>query len=309
VGQPTVRGLEAILFAALGLIWGSTYLAIEVVGSAVGPLTLVALRLGIGAAMLALVVRGRHAPLAPRGAWPHIAVVAITGLVVPFSLIAWSQRDIDAGLASIFSAATPLFTIVLASLVISDEPMSLRRLGGVLVGFAGVVVVVSGGINGGGEPAAMVAMVGAVGSYAVTAVWTRRFLRGVAPVGVAAGQVQIGFVVTAVLAVALERPDLGAVPANAWAAIGWLGLAASGLAPVLYFRLIERWGASRTAVVNYLIPVVGVGMGAALLGEALPVSAIVGGVVVIAGVTLASGSLPLDRIAGRSLRLHPAPNG
>jgi drug/metabolite transporter (DMT)-like permease len=152
-------------------------------------------------------------------------------------------------------------------------------------------------------------MLGAVTSYAVTAVWTRRFLRGAGTVGVAAGQVQIGFVVTAVLAMVVERPDPGALPLDGWAAIGWLGIVASGLAPILFFRLIGRWGASRTAVVNYLIPVVGVGLGAALLGEHLPLSAILGGVVVIAGVTLASASLPLERIAGWSLRLHPAPSG
>ncbi len=303
------RAIEPILFAALGLIWGSTYLAVEVVGPALEALTLVALRLGIGAALLTAIVRwrGLHAP-ARRDAL-HVGVVAITGLVIPFSLIAWSQRDIDAGLASIFSAATPLFTIVLASLAISDEPLSLRRLAGVIVGFGGVVVVVSGGIHGGGEPIALLAMLGAVTSYAVTAVWTRRFLRGTDPIGVAAGQVQIGFVVTALLSLMLERPDLGAVAPAAWTAIGWLGLVASGLAPLLFFHLIERWGASRTAVVNYLIPVVGVGLGAALLGEQLEAAAIAGGAIVIVGVAIASTSLTFPSIAGWSLRMHPAAHG
>jgi drug/metabolite transporter (DMT)-like permease len=301
-------GLEPILFVALGLIWGSAYLAVEIVGSALGPLTLVALRLAIGAALLTWLTRSQRLGQPARRPALHIGVVALTGLVLPVTLIAWSQRDIDAGLASIFSAATPLFTIVLASLVIVDEPLTLRRLAGVVLGFGGVVVVVSGGIHGGGEPMALAAMLGAVASYAVTAVWTRRFLRGVRPAGVAAGQVQVGFLVTAVLAIAFEQPDLGAVPPDAWAAIAWLGVVASGMAPLLFFRLIERWGASRTAVVNYLIPVVGVGLGAAVLGEALPVSAIAGGVVVVAGVTLASASEPA-RLAGWSLRLHPAPNG
>jgi drug/metabolite transporter (DMT)-like permease len=305
----SARGLEPVLFLALGLFWGSTYVAVEIVGPVVGPLTLVALRLGIGAALLTWITRSGGTRLPSRRDALHIGVVAVTGLVVPFSLITWSQRDIDAGLASIFSAATPLFTIVLASLVIADEPLRLRRLLGVIVGFGGVVVVVSGGIHGGGEPLALAAMLGAVTSYAVTAVWTRRFLRGARPLGVAAGQVQLGFLVTAVLAAVVERPDLGAVPGPAWLAIGWLGVVASGIAPILFFRLIGGWGASRTAVVNYLIPVVGVGLGAVVLGEALPLSALVGGVVVALGVTIASASLPLERIAGWSLRLHPAPNG
>ncbi len=303
------RTVEPVLFVALGLIWGSTYLAIEVVGPALEPLTLVALRLGIGAALLTWVIRLRGVHLPSRHDALHIGVVSITGLVIPFSLITWSQRDIDAGLASIFSAATPLFTIVLASLVLSDEPLSLRRLAGMVLGFSGVVVIVSGGIHGGSEPVALVALLGAVVSYAVTAVWTRRFLRGAGPLGVAAGQVQTGFIVTAVLAVALERPDFGAVAPGAWAAIGWLGFVASGLAPLLFFRLIDRWGASRTAVVNYLIPVVGVGLGALALGEQLQPTAIIGGAIVVAGVTIATTSLSLASLAGWSPRMHPAPSG
>ena len=220
------RGSEPLLFLALGLIWGSTYLAVEVVGPVIGPLALVAMRLGIGATLLTWVTRSRATRLPSRRDALHIGVVAITGLVIPFTLIAWSQRGIDAGLASIFSAATPLFTIVLASLAIADEPISLRRLSGVVLGFGGVVVVVSGGIHGGGEPMALIAMLGAVMSYAITAVWTRRFLRGASALGVAAGQVQIGFVVTAVLALAVERPDPGAIGLEAWAAIAWLGLVA-----------------------------------------------------------------------------------
>ncbi|HLO34505.1 MAG TPA: DMT family transporter, partial [Candidatus Deferrimicrobium sp.] len=301
-------GLEPILFLALGLIWGSTYLAIEIVGTAVGSLTLVAFRLGIGAAILAVAVRSRREPLAPRRAWPHIAVVAITGLVVPFSLIAWSQRDIDAGLASIFNAATPLFTLALAGIFLADEPISIRRIGGVLVGFTGVVVVVGGGIHGGGQPGAMIAMVGAAASFAVTAIWTRRFLHGIRPMTVASGQVQLGFAVVAVLAVVLERPSIAAVPVDAWAAIAWLGVVASGVAPLLFFRLILRWGASRTTVVNYLIPVVGVALGATVLGERLEPSALLGGVIVAAGVALASAN-PIGPLVGWSARLRPAPIG
>jgi drug/metabolite transporter (DMT)-like permease len=241
--------------------------------------------------------------------WPHLAVVAITGLVVPFSLIAWSQRDIDAGLASIFNAATPLFTLVLASILVADEPLSAHRLGGVVIGFGGVLVVVGGGIHGGGEPAALLAMLGATLSYAITAVWTRRFLRSVSPVRVAVSQVQVGFLLTAGLALAVDRPTLAGVGPDAWAAIAWLGIAASAAAPLAYFRLIARYGAARTAVVNYLIPVVGVGLGTILLGESLQASAILGGLIVAAGVGLASVTPSIAPIAAWSVRLRPLPIG
>ena len=290
---PTPRGVEGLLFLTLGLIWGSAYLAVEVVGTAVGPLTLVALRLLIGAVVISVVVRARQRPAVPAAAWPHIVVVAITGLVVPFSLITWSQRDIDAGLASVFNAATPLFTLVLAGLALGDESVSVRRLVGVLVGFGGVIVVVGGGIHGGGEPLAVAAMIAAVASFAVTAVWARRFLRRVQPLAVAAGQVNVGLLVTATLAALVERPTLADVPTASWLAIGWLGIVVSAVGPILFFRLVLRWGAGRTSVVNYLIPIVGVALGVVFLGETLQPSIVLGGLLVAAGVGLASGVAPL----------------
>ena len=295
---------ETLLFLALGLIWGSAYLAVEVVGTAVGPLTLVALRLGIGAAALGMAVRVRSEPTPPTSAWPHIVVVAVTGLVVPFSLITWSQRDIDAGLASVFNAATPLFTVVLAGLLLGDEGLSGRRLLGVLVGFGGVVIVVGGGIHGGGEPLALLAMVGAVLSLAVTAVWTRGFLRGLRPLALASGQVRTGFLIVAVLAAALERPTLIGVPVAAWLAVAWLGVVVSGVAPLLFFRLVLRWGAGRTAVVNYLIPIVGVVLGAAFLAEELQPSVVLGGLVIAVGMRLATGPTITRRRDGP--RVSPA---
>src|SRR5436190_163325 len=98
-------------------------------------------------------------------AWPHIAVVAVTGLVIPFMLIAWSELGIDAGVASIFNAATPLITVALAATFLADESLSTQRIAGVAIGFVGVLVVVGGGIRGGGEPLALLGMVGAASSY------------------------------------------------------------------------------------------------------------------------------------------------
>src|SRR3712207_1586641 len=138
------RRPEPFFFVLLGTIWGSAYLAIKVGGAAIGPFEFVALRLLIGALFLAAVVRVVREPLPPRDRWPHVAVVGLTGLVVPFLLITWAQRGIDAGLASIFNAATPLFTVALAAVALSDEPVRAGRLLGILVGFAGIVMVAGG---------------------------------------------------------------------------------------------------------------------------------------------------------------------
>jgi drug/metabolite transporter (DMT)-like permease len=218
----------------------------------------------------------------------HVALVGLSGVALPFTLITWGQRGVDAGLASLFNAATPLFTVVLAGLLLRDEPLRPGRLAGVVVGFGGVVVVVGGGIEGGGSPASIVALLVAVASYAVTAVYTRRFLRGQRPVALAAGQILTGLAITAPLAVLIERPALIVPPAATVEALLWLGVTASAVAPLLFFHLIASWGAARTSIVNYLIPLVGVSAGAVILGESVGPATVLGGLVVIAGVAIAT---------------------
>ena len=299
-------GIEPVLFLALGSIWGSAYLAVAIADRSIGPLALVAVRLAIGGTVLAAIVRWRRVALPDGAAWPHIAVVAVTGLVIPFTLIAWSELGIDAGVASIFNAATPLITVALAATFLADESLSTQRIAGVAIGFVGVLVVVGGGIRGGGEPLALLGMVGAASSYAVTAVWTRRFLKGRDPLGIAAGQVWIGAAIAIAAAVVADRPDLTRLPLDGIAAIAWLGVVASGAAPLIFFRLIAAWGAMRTTTVNNLIPVVGLALGALALREQLNPVAVLGALLVGAGAVFTTASLPVVSFRSRSERLRQA---
>ncbi len=296
-----LRSREPLLFLLLGAIWGSAYLAVKIGGAGVGPFEFVAVRLAIGGAFLATFAALRGERLPARPDWPHVAVVGLTGLVVPFLLITWGQRGVDAGLASVFNAATPLFTLGLAAAALADEPLKAGRVLGIGIGFAGIVLVTGSGIAGGGDPLSIAAIVLAVFSYAVTGVYVRRFLRHARPLGLAVGQVAVGFAVTAPLALIVEGGSLRPPSGAALGALIWLGIAASGIAPLLFFRLISVWGANRTALVNYLIPMVGVAAGAVVLGEQLELRTLAGGAIVIAGMAVA-GRAPELRLA----RLVPA---
>jgi drug/metabolite transporter (DMT)-like permease len=279
--------VEMGLFVLLGTLWGSSYLAVKLAGTAIGPITFVAIRLAFAVAFLVTVALVMRVPLPARRDVPRIAVVGLTGVVVPFTLITWGQRDIDSGLASIFNAATPLFTVLLAALMLRDEPLRIGRLVGIALGLGGVAVVVGGGIDSGGDPLSMLAILAASGSYALNAVYSRRFLRDVRPMTVVLVQSITGAVVAALLAVAIERPALVLPPAEVLGAAAWLGIASSGIAALAFFRLIASWGAGRTALVNYLIPVVAVVAGAVVLGERLDLAVLAGGTLVVAGVAVA----------------------
>ena len=288
--------LEIGLFLALGILWGSSYLAVKLAGNGLAPIPFVALRLAFAVAFMGAVAVAMRLPLPSRRELPHIAVVGLTGVVVPFVLITWAQRDIDAGLASIFNAATPLFTVLLAAVILRDEPLRPAVLAGLGLGLAGVAFVVGGGASAGGSPASMLAILLSALSYAVTAVYSRRFLRGARPMTVALGQAAFGLAATSVLVLALEHPVLPAAgamlaapPLEAVAAAAYLGIASSGVASLIFFRLIGTFGAGRTALVSYLVPVVGVVLGAVVLGERPGIAALAGGGLVVAGVAVASG--------------------
>ena len=280
--------VDWLVFIALGVMWGSSYLFIKIGVESITPLTLVALRLGVGALFLGgvlLLVRGRL----PRrfATWFHLTVMAILNIVVPFSLITWAELEVPSSLAAILTAAVPLLTIVIAALSLRDEPVTLQKASGLVVGFAGVVVL-SGpaALASGGSLAAVAALLLAAASYAAGAVYARRTVTGLAPVVPAFMQVAIAFVISGILAVTLEAPTRLDYGPRALAAVLWLGLLGSGVAYLAYFRLIRAWGATRTTAVAYLLPVVGIALGVLVAGETLDLRTIAGTALIIGGVIL-----------------------
>jgi drug/metabolite transporter (DMT)-like permease len=268
---------------------GSSYLFIKLAVDSFGTFTLITLRLLIGAAFLWSVLLVSRTPLPrDRRAYAHLIVMGVINIAIPFGLITWAEQSVDSALAAIINSTVPLIVIVIAPLFLPDEPIRLNGLVGLAIGFIGVVLIVSPGLaDAAGTLPGQLALLGSSTSYAVGNVYSRRNVRGLPPMIPAVMQVSVALVIVAVLAVVLERPWETATPdLQAWFSVVWLGIFGSGLAYLAYFRLLQRWGATRTALVAYLLPVVGIILGFLVRNEPIGPSLIGGTALVIAGVAL-----------------------
>jgi drug/metabolite transporter (DMT)-like permease len=266
------RGEWAILIA-LALIWGAAFFCIKVAVTHVEPFTYVWLRLSIAAAALWLWLRWKGDRLGlPAPVWGAILVLALLNNAIPFLLFGWGQRHIASGLASILNATTPIWGVVVAHLLTSDERITPAKLVGVLIGFAGVANMIGPDLLGQGSGMLpQLACLAAALSYALAGVWARRFKRlGVPPIKVAAGQLVAGAFVMTPVALAVDQPWLHSFPPLvAWEAIAALALICTSFAYVLYFRLIDSAGATNALLVTLLVPPTAILMGTLFLGEHL----------------------------------------
>ncbi len=262
------------LLIALSILWGGSFFFVGVALDALPPFTIVALRVGLAALALNLVVVavGLRMPTDLR-TWAAFFAMGLVNNAVPFSLIVWGQTHIASGLASILNATTPLFTVVVAHVLTSDEKMSRGGVAGVLVGVAGVVVMIGPEMLGGlgTNVVAQIAVLGASLAYALAGVFGRRFGRmGVAPLLTATGQVTASTLLLIPVALVVDRPwTLAAPGAEIWAAVVALALLSTALAYVLYFRILASASATNLLLVTFLIPVSAIVLGASLLGEQL----------------------------------------
>jgi drug/metabolite transporter (DMT)-like permease len=302
--HPATRA-EWLIFLALGFMWGSSYLFIKLAVDSFGVFTLVALRLLIGAAFLWVVLRLTRTPLpGERRAYGHLLVMSVINIAIPFFLITWAEQSVDSALAAILNSTVPLFVIVIAPLFLHDEPIRLNGVLGLAIGFIGVVLIVSPGLaEAAGTVPGQLALLGSSFSYAVGNVYARRNVRGLPPLIPAVFQVTFALLIVGTLALVLERPWETARPdAEAWFSVVWLGILGSGMAYLAYFRLLSRWGATRTSLVAYLLPVFGIVLGYLVLREPVNVTLIAGTALVIGGVALVNG-----RWGRRPLFAPPAP--
>lgn len=276
-------------FLLLALAWGTSFMFIKIAVQTVQPVTLVTVRLLIGWLGLLLVMRWRGASI-PRDwrLWRHLLVVGVVNVAVPFVLIVWSEsgeRGLDSGVASVINSTVPLFSILIAGLILQMESVTGNKILGLLVGFGGVVLLLSRGFGGQiGGLLPYLAVVTAAACYAIGSAYARRHLQGIRPVVLAAGQLFVADVAVFIAALFLE--DFGAqrFPPSTILALLWLGLMGSCLAYILYFYVLQQWGATRTTLVTYLIPVVGVTAGVLFLGETLDWRLLAGGALILGGI-------------------------
>jgi drug/metabolite transporter (DMT)-like permease len=267
-------GVEWALLLALSVLWGGSFFFAAVAVAEITPLTLVLGRVAIAAAALLLLMRLRGLALPrERGVWGAFLVMGALNNVIPFTLLFWAQTQIPSGLASILNATTPLWTVLLAHRLTTDERLTAARLARVLVGLAGVAVMLAGPWIGvpGHALAAEVACLVATLSYALANIWGRRFkARGLAPMSTATGQLLASTLLLAPLALAVERPWTLTLPSlEAFAALLALALVSTALAYVIYFRILATAGATNLLLVTLLIPPSAILLGALFLNERL----------------------------------------
>jgi drug/metabolite transporter (DMT)-like permease len=294
--------IDWLVFFALGFMWGSSYLFIKLAVNDFGTFTLVALRLVVGALLLWSVVRIAKQPLPrERRIYGHLLVMAIINITIPFLLITWAEQSVESSLAAILTSPVPLFAIVLSSLFLADEPMRVNGIVGLVVGFVGVVIITSRGLTGAGSSViGELALLGAAFSYACGAVYSRRNVRGLAPMIPAVFQVTFAAIITGTIALLFEHPWTATPDTEAIFSILWLGVLGSGLAYLAVFRLFAAWGATRTTLVAYLIPVWGIVLGYLVLQEPVDARIIIGTALVIAGIGVVNSRFGRRRLFGRT---------
>lgn len=272
--NPQMRAGEWGLLLALALIWGFSFFFIGVAVRSLPPLSVVILRVGFAAlALIAVMLVARQGfALTPRvGA--GLLLLGLLNNALPFSLIVWGQTHIASGLASILNATTPLFTLIVAHFLTHDEKMSRNRVIGLLIGFAGIVIMIgTDALRGiGGHVLGQLAVCAAALSYALGGVSARIFKGlGLTPLQLSAGTMTAATVLMTPWVLVVDRPWTLAMPGwPAWAAILGLSLLCTALAYIIYFRILASAGAVNIMLVTFLVPVTAIMLGAVFLNEVL----------------------------------------
>lgn len=290
---------ELLLLAVLSTLWAASYTFIKIGVETIPPLTFIASRTMIAGLLLFAVIRLRGLRLpTDLATWRLFFIQACINSVLPFTLIAWAEQSIDAGLAVILNATTPIFTFLLTALVIRHEAVSGRKLFGTIAGITGVCLIIGmEALDGAGEAIwSQLAVLTAAFSYACAAIFSKNF-KGLDPIMPAAGSLICGAVLLPVSLI-VDRPWTLSPSAASLAALLCLSVFSTALAFMIYFRLMQTLGSVGTTSQAYFRVPVGVAIGMAFLGE-MPTPAMWGGLVcVIAGVlamTLPSRRRPVGQ--------------
>jgi drug/metabolite transporter (DMT)-like permease len=285
--------MNLLLLLILGMLWGASYLFIKVTVAEVPALTLVAGRLAVAAVVMWAILRvqGLSMPR-DRRMWRMYAVMAFINAALPYSLISWGEQHITSGLASLLQATTPIFTILLAQFLSSDERITPAKMTGVIVGFVGVGLLMLPDLRQGVQASLLgqLAVVGSSLSYAGSAIYVRNRLRGQLPLVTATGQLTMAAALMVPVSLLVDRPFH--LSPSLPALVSWSGLTILGtvLAYLIYFTLIERTSATFVTMVTYIIPVNGLILGSLVLDEELNLTVLGSLTLVLLGVLLVNGT-------------------
>ena len=272
---------------ALGATWGASFLFIKVIVEETSALEVAEGRMFFGALAVGAVMAVRRTGLRwERSLWVKVAVWALVGVVVPFTLIAWAEEHIASGTASVLNSTMPLFTTLFAALFLLEEQLTVGRVAGLTIGFMGVIILTGGDIYDLRDTTALaqLAVVAAAACYGIGAVYARTLLRREDPLRLSAGQLVLGSLLLLPVMLAVRGTPDYSLSAEAWLSLLALGVLGSGFAFVVYLWLVDNVGSVRSSLVTYIIPIVGLFLGWAVLDESIGVNTVLGAALIIAGV-------------------------
>jgi drug/metabolite transporter (DMT)-like permease len=280
----------------LSFIWGWSFLFIKVAGEGMTPVTVAWLRLALGALALVVIARARGLALPTGGRrWRTLAIAAVLGNAMPFTLLAWSTQHISTGLTAVLNASTPLFTAISAAVYLHERLRGLQVLG---LGFGFVGVAVAAGFGAadlaGSSWLGALAAVGAGACYGAAFVYMRRNLVDIPPLSAATGQLLVGAAIMAPLGIATSVADRFDPTPTRLLAVVMLGVFGTGIAYIINYRLLAEIGATRTSLTTYIVPVVAVVLGVVVLGESFSMRILAGGALIAVGIALVN-----ERVFGR----------
>jgi drug/metabolite transporter (DMT)-like permease len=284
------------MLVALSLLWGGSFFFIGIAVKELPPVTIVALRVSLAAVALLIVCRIMGLRLPREGAvWRAFFGMGLLNNIIPFCLIVWGQTHIASGLASILNATTPLFTVIVAHFLTTDEKMTGNKLAGVLIGFVGVATMIGPAAFGGAASNlwGQIAVLGAAISYSFAGIFGRRFkAMGVPPLMTATGQISSSTLMLIPAALLIDKPWTLAMPSlGTWGALVGIALLSTALAYLIFFRILATAGATNLALVTFLIPVSAILLGSLILGEQLEIKHFAGMAMIAAGLAAIDGRL------------------
>jgi drug/metabolite transporter (DMT)-like permease len=280
------RALAALVI--LGWGFGAAFLFMKVIVDEISPSELVAGRMFLGALTVGLVLAVlRRAPRLSPSIVGRTALLALMDSVLPFTLVAWAETRIDSGVASVLISTMPLFTIVIVSSVLPDERLAPVRLLGIGLGFFGVIALTNGDVLDirSGDAIGMLAVIGAAASYAAAAVYAKVLLRSEDALSLTGLKLGLGAVLALGMALTLHGvPNYGTLSVEAGSSLVALGVLSTGFTFMLYFWLVANAGSVYASLVTYVVPVAGLTLGWAVLGEEIGVNTALGAALIATGV-------------------------
>lgn len=290
--RQTMNGGDWLRLGALTLLWSLSFLFYRILARELPPLTAVLGRVALAGAVLFALLRLRGVPIrVPRAQWRRFFTLAALNNAIPFTLLVWGETRVNSGTASILNATTPLFTVLVTGLVWRSEPITAARLAGVAFGIAGVAVLVGPHALLGQDLFGQAACLLAALSYEFGLPYGRR-IAGVAPAGMAIGQLIAATLLLLPLAVLFDRPWALPVPSAAgWVALIGIAVLSTSLGYLIFFDLLARAGATNLAMVTLLTPGLALVLGAVVLGETITWPALAGLALIAVGLAAIDGRL------------------